>query len=231
MVPNNSSQNKSSDNIEEDSNKVKSPSAATPHHKLDKDKLAKIRETIRVELARIRLDAEKKHESKDANIDTPETRKRKLPISKIVWDPEIDGGDRAPKTEEASSRKVVLKPPTSAADDKRERKVLRKCQLCNRSTANMKNHLAFSHLKENWWVVLADQTCWKCRDYHPFWKIAQCEGTYMPLAHKSALLCRHREFIEHTMEEIVSPQELVGIVRNMRLCDSSLSDFSELVIS
>ena len=28
-----------------------------------------------------------------------------------------------------------------------ERKVLRKCQLCNRSTANMKNHLAFCHLK------------------------------------------------------------------------------------
>ena len=112
---------------------------------------------------------------------------------------------------------------------KGKKKVLRKCQLCNRSTANMKNHLAFCHLKENWWGVLADQTCWKCRDYHPFWKIAQCEGTYTPLMHKSALLCRHREFIEHTMEnfEIVSPHELVGIVRNMRLCDSSISGFSE----
>ena len=216
---------------EESSNITECPPASKPHHKWDKDKLAKLRETISEELARIRLDAEKKLEAdaKLAENDQTESRKRKLQISKIVWDPTVDGVERTPKKEDIDYRKLLIRPPTQAPEERRERKILRKCQLCNKSTANMKNHLAFCHLKEDWWGVLADQTCWKCKNYHPCWRIAQCDGAYNPLLHKSALICRHREFIDHTMEdfEIVSPQELVEIVRNMRLCDSSISGFSE----
>ena len=91
----------------------------------------------------------------------------------------------------------------------------------------MKNHLAFSHY--DWWGVIGDQTCWKCCDYHPLWKIGQCDGYYSAGPHRAALHCKHREFMDHIMEdfEIVSPQELVNIVRNMKLCQNSISAFSD----
>ena len=205
----------------------------------DKVKLAKLGETISAELAKIRLESDKKREAASIQVSSPETRKRKIQIEKIFWDPISDGGevsernDTSPNSNGQPTRRVTYKqsPESEPETDswKRDKKILRKCRLCNRPTANMKNHLAFSHLKENWWGVLADQTCWSCRDYHPLWKIQQCDGFYRPAVHKNSLLCRHREFLERTMEdfEIVSPEELVSIVRNMKLCDKSVSGFSE----
>ena len=190
----------------------------------DKAKLAKLGETISAELAKIRLESDRRREAASAQASSPESRKRKLQIVKIVWDPVSDGGEKCENKSTSAqpngqpTRRVTYRqsPDPDVETDimKRDKKILRKCRLCNRPTANMKNHLAFSHLKENWWGVLANQTCWRCRDYHPLWKIQQCDSFYHPAVHKVSLLCRHRELIERTMEDfkIISPEELVCIV-------------------
>ena len=220
--------------MDDDVAKTKPAPEPSPHHKLDKEKLERLKETIRKELSKIRLENEAKRQVQKEETKSDDSKKRKHPIERIVWVPKTDGASTTPlqsfQGESETSRRVILKPTQQPrVEKKRETKVLRKCQLCMRSTANMKNHLAFSHLKESWWGVLPDQTCWRCKEYHPLWKITQCEASYMPITHRFSLLCRHREFLEYVMEdfEIESPQELVNIVRSMRLCNSSVSGFTE----
>ena len=199
---------KSSDNTDDES-KIKScTSTPNPAHKFDSEKLARLKETIHLELSKIRLETEKRQNEANQGQDSVE-RKRKLPIQNIVWDPAVDG--LSDDSEMADVSFIKTDKPESEA--KRDIKILRKCHYCKRSTANMKNHLAFAHLKENWWGVLGDQTCWTCKDYHPLWKISQCHGFYNASQHRPFLHCRHREFMENIMEdfEIVSQRELVNI--------------------
>ena len=105
----------------------------------------------------------------------------------------------------------------------------RKCHLCQRPAKNMKNHLAFIHLKQQWWGILGEQTCWRCKQYHTLWKISHCEGFYMPMRDRGTFHGRHREFIDYLVEdfEASSPQQLVSFVRDMKLCKDSSSGFSD----
>ena len=162
--------------MDDDVAKTKPAPEPSPHHKLDKEKLERLKETIRKELSKIRLENEAKRQVQKEETKSDDSKKRKHPIERIVWVPKTDGASTTPlqsfQGESETSRRVILKPTQQPrVEKKRETKVLRKCQLCMRSTANMKNHLAFSHLKESWWGVLPDQTCWRCKEYHPLWKI------------------------------------------------------------
>ena len=81
---------KSSDNTDDESKIKFRTSTPNPAHKFDSEKLARLKETIHLELSKIRLETEKRQNEANQGQDSVE-RKRKLPIQKIVWDPAVDG--------------------------------------------------------------------------------------------------------------------------------------------
>ena len=242
-----STESVSSDNSDLDLYKITPRKTLVPRHKLDREKMAKLKETIRGELAKIRLECERKEMEKEGE---PTPSKRKREIEPITWDPSdneysidlrenIKRRRRSRESDSGSPSKENNQTGESAAtqytdeveqnDDLKLEWYCRKCHLCMRPAKNMKKHLAFAHLGKTWWGVLGDQTCWRCNDYHTLGKISTCDGFYLPMANRGTLHVRHKEFMDFLMEdfEAVSPQHLVQMIRDMKLCNKSTSSFSD----
>ena len=101
--------------------------------------------------------------------------------------------------------------------------------MCDKIQTNMKKHVASSHLGNAWWGVIADITCWKCRQYQNKESIGRCYGTFNQAQHSHLLLQRHQAFYRFLMEDLgcSTPQQLIALVVREGLCVWSTTPYTQ----